>query len=159
MIASVLTDDLKLVGRDAETKLLDTVLGRLGDSGGALVFRGEPGIGKSALLDRARQRARAMGARVLSTVGVESEAELAFAGLHQLLHPIVGLMDRLSDSQRAALEAAFGVTADLEPDLGRLGSQRNGSTDGGADRRLGRRRRVVDYGANRSMTQPSPAWR
>ena len=57
-----------------------------------------------------------MGGRVLSTVGVESEAELAFAGLHQLLHPIVGLMDRLSDAQRAALEAAFGVTADLEPD-------------------------------------------
>src|SRR5207245_4301582 len=116
MIATVLTDDLNLVGRDAESQRLDTVLGRLGNGGGALVFRGEPGIGKSALLDRARQRARAMGARVLSTVGVESEAELAFAGLHQLLHPIVGLMDRLSDSQRAALEAAFGVTADLEPD-------------------------------------------
>ncbi|TME22595.1 MAG: hypothetical protein E6I75_30135, partial [Chloroflexi bacterium] len=64
MIATVLTDDLNLVGRDAESQRLDTVLGRLGNGGGALVFRGEPGIGKSALLDRARQRARAMGARV-----------------------------------------------------------------------------------------------
>jgi DNA-binding CsgD family transcriptional regulator len=115
-ISSVLTEHLDLVGRDDESKLLETIVGRLGVSGGALVFRGEPGIGKSALLDRARQRARAMGARVLSTVGVESEAELAFAGLHQLLRPIVGLMDRLSDAQRKALEAAFGVTADLEPD-------------------------------------------
>src|SRR5579862_760337 len=103
MSSSVSTDDLNLVGREAESKLVDTVLGRLGDGGGALVFRGEPGIGKSALLDRARQRAQALGARILSTVGVESEAELAFAGLHQLLHPIVGLIDRLSDSQRAAL--------------------------------------------------------
>src|SRR5260370_27065933 len=108
MIASVLPDDLYLVGRDAESKLVDTLLGRLDDGGGALVFRGEPGIGKSALLDHARQRARVLHARVLSIVGVESEAELAFAGLHQLLHPIVGLMDRLSDAQRGALEAAFG---------------------------------------------------
>src|SRR3984893_16506547 len=116
MIASVLTDDLNLVGRDAESKVVDTVLDHLGDGGGALIFRGEPGIGKSALLDRARQRARVLHARVLSTVGVEAEAELAFAGLHQLLHPIVGLRDRLSAAQRAALEAAFGVTAALEPD-------------------------------------------
>jgi hypothetical protein len=107
-------DDLNLVGRDAESKLVDTLLGRLGDGGGALLFRGEPGIGKSAVLDRARQRARALGARIPSTVGVESEAELAFASLPQLLHPIVGLMDRLSDPQRAALDAAFGVTVDLE---------------------------------------------
>src|SRR6266851_3512335 len=60
-MASVLTDDLNLVGRDAESKLVDTLLGRLDDVGGALVFRGEPGIGKSAMLDRARQRARAIG--------------------------------------------------------------------------------------------------
>src|SRR6202022_2039855 len=49
-------------------------------------------------------------------VGVESEAELAFAGLHQLLYPIVGLMDRLSAAQRAALEGAVGGTGDVEPD-------------------------------------------
>src|SRR5258707_13336229 len=105
MMSSVLPNDLYLVGRDAESKLVDSLLGRLDDGGGALVFRGEPGIGKSALLDRARQRARVLHARVLSIVGVESEAELAFAGLHQLLHPILGLMNRLSDAQRAALNA------------------------------------------------------
>src|SRR5258708_24639385 len=96
-----------LVGRDAESQLIDALLDRLGEGGGALVLRGEPGIGKSALLDRARQRARAIGARILSTIGVESEAELAVAGLHQLLHPIVRLMARLSDAQRVALAAAF----------------------------------------------------
>jgi hypothetical protein len=53
---------------------------------------------------------------VLSTVGVESEAELAFAGLHQLLHPIIGLTDHLSEAQRRAIDAAFGVSGELEPD-------------------------------------------
>src|SRR5207302_294281 len=74
--------------------------------GGALLVRGEAGIGKSALLGRARERVRAMGARVLSTVGVELEVELAFAGLHQLLHPIIGLTERLSEAQRRAIDAA-----------------------------------------------------
>jgi DNA-binding CsgD family transcriptional regulator len=116
MTSSVLTDDLELVGREVESKLLDTLLGRVEDGGGALIFRGEPGIGKSALLDRARERARARAASVLSTTGVESEAELSFAGLHQLLHPIIGLIERLSDPQRRALEAAFGAGRELEPD-------------------------------------------
>jgi DNA-binding CsgD family transcriptional regulator len=116
MTSSVLTDDLELVGRDVESKLLDTLLGRVKDGGGALIFRGEPGIGKSALLDRARERARRWGAGVLTTTGVESEAELSFAGLHQLLHPIIGLIERLSDPQRRALEAAFGASGELEPD-------------------------------------------
>jgi DNA-binding CsgD family transcriptional regulator len=107
---------LDLIGRDAETQLLDRMLSRLADGGGALLFRGEPGIGKSALLDHARERARATGTRVLSIVGVESEAEFAFAGLHQLLHPVVGLIERLSESQRRALQAAFGVRGELEPD-------------------------------------------
>src|SRR5258707_5382093 len=116
MTSSVVPDYLELVGREVESKLLDSLLGRVADGGGALIFRGEPGIGKSALLDRARERARGWGARVLTTTGVESEAELSFAGLHQLLHPIIGLIARLSDPQRRALEAALGASGELEPD-------------------------------------------
>jgi hypothetical protein len=106
----------ELIGREVESELIDELVDRLHDAGGALIVRGEAGIGKSALLERARERARARGGRVLSTVGVESEAELAFAGLHQLLHPVIGLTEHLSESQRQAIDAAFGVSGELEPD-------------------------------------------
>jgi DNA-binding CsgD family transcriptional regulator len=101
-----------LIGRDTEIERLDAVL----DRGGSILVRGEPGIGKSALLARARERASSLGTRALTTVGAESEAELAFAGLHQLLRPIARRMDALAGSQRAALDAAFGVAEALEPD-------------------------------------------
>jgi DNA-binding CsgD family transcriptional regulator len=105
-----------LVGRDAETELLDTLIAGLRDGGGALVVRGDAGLGKSAMLQRVRERAAATGARALTTVGVESEAELAFAGLHQLLHPVLGLTEQLPAVQRRALQAAVGLGADVEPD-------------------------------------------
>src|SRR5216684_3320021 len=105
-----------LIGRDVESEVLDAVIDHIHARGGALLVRGEAGIGKSALLGRARERVRAMGGRVLSTVGVELEVELAFAGLHQLLHPIIGLTERLSEAQRRAIDAAFGVSDELEPD-------------------------------------------
>src|SRR5205085_5397993 len=105
-----------LIGREVESEVLDAVIDHIHARGGALLVRGEAGIGKSALLGRARERVRAMGARVLSTVGVELEVELAFAGLHQLLHPIIGLTERLSEPQRRAIDAAFGVSDEPEPD-------------------------------------------
>jgi DNA-binding CsgD family transcriptional regulator len=105
-----------LVGREAEARLVDELVDGLSNGGGALIVRGEPGIGKSALLEHARERVIAAGGRVLSTVGDESEAELAFAGLHQLLHPIIGLTQRLSEAQRRAIAAAFGVSGEVEPD-------------------------------------------
>jgi DNA-binding CsgD family transcriptional regulator len=105
-----------LIGRNDVVARVDAVLDRVRDRGGALVIRGEPGIGKSALLDRARGRASALGARTLATVGVESESELAFAGLHQLLEPIGGRIEGLPDPQRQALDAAFGVDNLVEPD-------------------------------------------
>ena len=52
----------------------------------------------------------------IGCLNVESEAELAFAGLHQLLHPIIGLTEHLSEAQRRAIDAAFGVSGELEPD-------------------------------------------
>ena len=117
MSASARIDALQdLVGREAESALLDALIDGLPDVSGALIVRGEAGIGKSALLQRARERLRAMGGRVLSTLGVESEVELAFAGLHQLLHPIISLTERLSEAQRRAIDAAFGVSGEIEPD-------------------------------------------
>jgi predicted ATP-dependent serine protease len=77
-----------LLGREGETTLLTWLLDGIHGSGGALVLRGEPGIGKSRLLAEAAARARDRGMTVLSTSGVQSEARLAFAGLHQLLRPV-----------------------------------------------------------------------
>ena len=100
-----------LLGRAAEQRKLDELLGsaRRGRSA-VLVLRGEPGIGKTALLDYAAQRARDM--TVLHSAGVELEHELAFAGLHQLLRPCLRLLDRLPEPQAAALRGAFGLSFD-----------------------------------------------
>jgi DNA-binding CsgD family transcriptional regulator len=105
---------IPLIGRKDETDQLDALITHL--RGGALVISGEAGIGKSALLEHALGRAREVGAQTLVTVGVESEAQLAFAGMHQLLRPIIGLAELLPSPRRTALDAAFGVRGDLEPD-------------------------------------------
>src|SRR5205814_8665218 len=80
------------------------------DGGGAVVVRGEAGIGKSALLSEAGRLAAAQGLRVLTTTGGQSEAEIAFAGLYQLLRPVLDQVDRLPQPQRGAVLAAFGRT-------------------------------------------------
>jgi predicted ATPase len=85
----------QLFGREHELGVLTGLAGRLnGGNGGALVVRGEAGIGKSALLAAVTGQARDAGARVLSAVGVQSEARLPFAGLHQLLRPVLRLAER-----------------------------------------------------------------
>ncbi|HUE27248.1 MAG TPA: AAA family ATPase [Solirubrobacteraceae bacterium] len=106
----------ELVGREVEIERVEALIDHLQDEGGALVIRGEAGIGKSALLDRARTRATGLGARALTTVGVESEAEFALAALHQLIRPIAPLIERLRAPQRQALESAFGIGDEVEPD-------------------------------------------
>src|SRR5229473_2971410 len=103
----------ELIEREQESAVLDALVDRLRDGGGAVVVRGEPGIGKSALLQRVRKRAEAQGVRPLITVGVESEAEFAYAGLHQLLRPVIGALAQLPGSQRQTLEAALGLGVDL----------------------------------------------
>src|SRR5258708_16476763 len=110
----------ELIEREQESAILDELIDRLRDGGGAIVVRGEPGIGKSALLQRVRRRAEAQGVRPLITVGVESEAEFAFAGLHQLLRPVIGALAQLPGSQRQTLEAALGLGVDLKPDSFRI---------------------------------------
>jgi len=105
------TGTCRLHGRDRELRIVSSLIGRLGEGrGGALVVRGEPGIGKSPLLATVRERAENDGLRVLSAWGVQSEARLPFAGLHQLLRPVLQGADQLPDPQRAALLAAFGMS-------------------------------------------------
>src|SRR6266446_8426509 len=106
----------ELIEREQESAVLDGLVDRLPDGGGTVVVRGEAGIGKSALLQRVRRRAEAQGIRSLITVGVESEAEFAFAGLHQLLRPVIGALAQLPESQRQTLEAALGLGVDHKPD-------------------------------------------
>src|SRR4051812_319456 len=98
----------ELLGRDDELAQLYAVIDGIGQRGGALVVRGEAGIGKSALLEAASARAREREVTVVSTTGTEPEARLAFAGLHRLLMPFLDGLDRLPGPQRRALEAAIG---------------------------------------------------
>src|ERR1700739_301106 len=106
----------ELVGREVEIERVDAVLGHLRDGGGALVIRGEAGIGKSALLDCVRTRASELGARALTTVGGGAGAEFACAGLHQLGRPIAPRVDSLPAPQRRALESALGIGDEVQPD-------------------------------------------
>ena len=104
-----------LTGRETERD----VLGRLANAVRAgqsrvLLMRGEPGVGKTALLDHlAEQASDCLVARV---AGVQSEMEIAFAGLHHLLAPMLSRVDRLPVPQREALEIAFGLRPGLAPE-------------------------------------------
>ena len=106
-----LTD--RLSERDALGRLIEAV--RAGESQ-ALVVRGEAGIGKTVLLDYLARQASDAGCRVARAVGVQSEMELAFAGLHQLCSPMLDHLDHLPAPQRDALRIAFGLAAGPSPD-------------------------------------------
>jgi AAA ATPase domain len=97
-----------LAGRADEQAALRGLLLSLGDGmSGALVLRGEPGIGKTALLEYLAGVAPDVDFAVVS--GVESEAGFGFAGLYRLLVPYLGRMDRLPEPQRLALGTALGL--------------------------------------------------
>jgi DNA-binding CsgD family transcriptional regulator len=101
----------RLPERAALSQLLDAA--RAGRSG-VLVMRGEPGIGKTALLEHAIESAA--GLRVARVAGVESEMELAFAALQQLCAPMLDKLEGLPDPQREALGIAFGLKTGTAPD-------------------------------------------
>ena len=108
---------LPLFGRDRELGVLDDLVDRAHVGGGALVLRGEAGIGKSSLLAAASRHARDSRIAVLTSTGVQSEADLPFAGLHQLLWPILDRAEDLPARQRAALLAAFGMSEQAAPEF------------------------------------------
>jgi DNA-binding CsgD family transcriptional regulator len=105
----------RLRGRVEECALLDDLVSsvRRGESR-SLVLRGEAGIGKTALLSYLVDSAADL--YVTRATGMESEMELAFAGLHQLCAPLLGALDRLPPPQRDALQVVFGLAAGPAPD-------------------------------------------
>jgi DNA-binding CsgD family transcriptional regulator len=112
-MAGQLPPDLR--GRSSERALLDRLLADVRSGRSAvLVIRGEAGVGKTALLRHAAQQAS--GFRVTQIAGVESEAELAYAGLHQLCTPMLERLDVLPQPQQVALTVALGLSSGDPPD-------------------------------------------
>src|ERR1700680_3341713 len=104
----------QLLGREREREVLGRLLkaGR-GGEGGVLVVHGEPGVGKTALLEWTVEEGRQF--RVVRAVGVEGEMELPFAALQQLCSPILDRSEHLPDPQHEALSVAFGLSAGQTP--------------------------------------------
>ncbi|MEU3188242.1 AAA family ATPase [Streptomyces sp. NPDC006923] len=98
-----------LFGRDHEIGVVNALIELLPERGAALLLRGEPGIGKSALLARAASDAADAGVTVLTAAGVQSEAQLPFAGLHQLVRTLLDGVKGLPPVQSDALLGAFGM--------------------------------------------------
>src|SRR5712664_4171313 len=104
-----------LLDRRSEREVLDRLLEAVrGGESRVLVLRGEPGVGKSALLEYVAEGAS--GCRLARAGGVQSEMELAFAGLQQLCAPMLDRLERLPAPQRDALRTAFGLRAGAPPD-------------------------------------------
>lgn len=109
-----------LLGRLEEQSLLRRLLDEVPTRGQVLVLHGEPGIGKSRLLLEAARTAGERGMTVLTATGIQSEAHLPFAGLHQLLRPVRERATALPAVHRTALDAAFGLTHSPAPDHFRI---------------------------------------
>ncbi|MFI9560219.1 ATP-binding protein [Nonomuraea endophytica] len=105
----------QLIGREDEIARLADLVVRVPERGGALIIRGQPGIGKSALLKAAA--VMSAQSRLLTAVGVQAEARLPYAGLHQLIHPLLPRAAALPPPQRDSLREASGATDVVVPDL------------------------------------------
>ncbi|MET9478562.1 ATP-binding protein, partial [Streptomyces sp. NPDC002922] len=105
-----------LAGRTAELELMDSLFVRPDRGGSGLLLRGASGVGKTALLDAAAERAADVGMRVLRASAVEFEAEMNFSALHQMLYPLRHHADRLADHHRDVLHRIFGLTPGPSPD-------------------------------------------
>src|ERR1044072_3272824 len=105
-----------VVGRARQLREITELLGQGSAAGRALLLSGAPGVGKSALLGEVARAMSGSGGRVLSPVGVRSESELAYAGLHQLLLPLNDRIERLEDLHRRVLRSALGYGGDPVPD-------------------------------------------
>jgi DNA-binding CsgD family transcriptional regulator len=107
----------RLVGRDAELARLERALAEAAEHGGALFVTGAAGIGKTSLLTVATTKARSRGYKVLAITGLESEADLPYAGLHQLLQPVLMSAGTLPGPQKNALLTALGMRAGAPPEV------------------------------------------
>ncbi|MGW2960386.1 AAA family ATPase [Streptomyces sp. NPDC001220] len=108
-------EDTAVVGRRAELSRLRELVAPPHQESRVLLLLGDPGLGKTALLAEAARAAGAAGMRVLATTGRESERDLAFAGLHQLLRPLLDRVAGLPPRQAEALRGAFGLSAEPVP--------------------------------------------
>jgi DNA-binding CsgD family transcriptional regulator/tetratricopeptide (TPR) repeat protein len=107
-----------LQGREQDIALIDQLIDRIDQGGSTLVISGEPGIGKSALLEVAKHKGSERGFSVLSMAGVLAEVHLPFAALEQALRPLMKRAASLVPRQRSALLAAFGMQDDTgAPDI------------------------------------------
>jgi predicted ATPase len=102
--------DAFLFGRERELRAIEERLDGVSDKGRALLVRGEAGVGKTALLEAAKLGAGSRNMSLLAATGVPSETNLPFAGLYELLRPIIERTERLPGPQQDALRAAFGLT-------------------------------------------------
>src|SRR4029077_8579045 len=106
-----------LLGREAEIVQVESALASAADHGTALLVSGAPGIGKTSLLELVARRAQDRGYRVLAITAVESEANLPYAGLQQLLQPVLASAGGLAEPQNAALLAALGMRSGPPPEM------------------------------------------
>jgi DNA-binding CsgD family transcriptional regulator len=100
-----------LIGRDGDLEFLGSFIDAAAIDGGALLLSGDAGVGKTALLDAVVAHAAADGTRVLRAAGAEFEAGLSFAGLNQVLRPLLDGLGQLSEMHRRALSVALGLDA------------------------------------------------
>ncbi|MFG2960784.1 ATP-binding protein [Streptomyces sp. NPDC048291] len=105
-----------LVGRRREIAVLTGLLDRTPPRSEVLLILGDPGIGKSSLLNEAESQGRDRGFRILRLVGVEAEAGFPFAGLHQMVRPVLDRVSLLPRNESDALSAAFGLAEGPPPE-------------------------------------------
>src|SRR5690349_16794417 len=98
-----------MLGRAGELAVITAAAEEVSRRGSAVVIDGEPGIGKTTLLAAAAEWAQTHGFRVLSCAGVQCQSGVGYAGVHELVHPILGFTQALPPHQGAAVRAVFGL--------------------------------------------------
>ena len=109
-VSAITHKEASLVGREEELSRLRELVAPPYPESRVMLLLGDPGAGKTALLAEAAREAQSAGMRVLAAAGRESERDLAFAGLHQLLRPVLGRLVGLPARQAEALRGAFGLS-------------------------------------------------
>ncbi|MDT4911844.1 MAG: hypothetical protein QOC66_972 [Pseudonocardiales bacterium] len=107
---------VELVGRDEDVAFVCDFVESAAIDGGALLLSGDTGVGKTALLDAAARHAESSGVRVVRAIGAQFEAELSFAGLNHVLHPLLDGLGELPPLQREALSVTLGLESGTPPE-------------------------------------------